>query len=88
MTIKEIAKLIPANYRKEILETNMITHAQSTASDTGMYYLFTIWKNYVEPNADMKVECGFCLERILKNYNEMLPVLIELEKESNLLNGL
>lgn len=85
MTLNDIALLIPSNYRKEILETNMITHAVAVAADTGMHYLFTVWKNYVEQSEDLKMDCGFCLERVLKNYREILPVLVELEKQSNLL---
>lgn len=88
MTVRTIAGLIPANYRKEILETNMITNAVATAADGSMFYLFTIWKDYVEPSADLSLECGLCLERILKNYRGMLDTLLQLEKEARLLKNL
>lgn len=85
MTIKDIALQIPAEYRKEILLTNMIAEAKATATDASMNYLGVIWKNYVAPE---DLTCGLCLERILKNYRELLPVFVELEKQSNLLDQL
>jgi hypothetical protein len=84
MTIKALAKQIPPEYRKEILHTNMISGAVATASDASMSYLGIIWKNYIDPNENM--DCGLCLQRILENYRQMQPSLIELEKESNLLD--
>lgn len=86
MTIKQIAELIPAEYRKEILLTNMIGRAIPVYSDSSMFYLGTIWKNYVSP--DESLECGLCLERILTNYRQLEPLFIELEKQNNLLDAL
>lgn len=86
MTAKMLAKLIPADYRKEILQTNIIMNAMAHSGDSSMLYLGTIWKNYVVPEEDLS--CGICLERILKNFRELQPILIELEKESNLLESL
>ncbi|MVT11372.1 hypothetical protein [Chitinophaga tropicalis] len=88
MTVREIAGRIPAEYRKEILETNMISQATANSADVSMHYLLTIWKNYVEPNEIVDMGCGLCKERILKNYRELQPILVELEKQSNLLNAL
>lgn len=85
MTTKDIAKLIPKEYRKEILHTNLIARATANAADPGMFYLFTIWKNYVEPGTILDFGCGLCIERILRNYRELQPVLLEMEKQSNLL---
>jgi hypothetical protein len=86
MSYKTIASLIPDHYRREILLTNMITRAQATANDQSMYYLFTVWKNYVESGPDITLECNACLSRILKNYQELLPALIEMEKSSRRLD--
>lgn len=88
MTIKQIAGRIPAEYRKEILETNMISQATANQADTSMFYLLTIWQNYVEPNEIIDIGCGICKERILKNYRELQATLVELEKQSKLLNAL
>jgi hypothetical protein len=83
MTPKEIAQLIPAEYRKEILELNIIENAQAISSNESMLYLVAIWKNYVEP--DFSGDCNLCLGRVLTNLKNMLPTFVELEKESNLL---
>lgn len=88
MSYIAIAEKIPADYRKEILETNMIAAAQCVGHDPSMYYLFTVWKNYVEPDGDLHLECNACLERILKNYRELQPVLAGLEKGSRLMKEL
>jgi hypothetical protein len=84
MTSTDIAKLIPAEYRKEILDLKMIEHAQAIQTNDDMHYLFTIWKNYIEPGIEM--DCGLCIQRILGNYKQLLPVLITLEKDLQLLN--
>lgn len=88
MTVREIAGRIPAEYRKEILETNMISQATASQADPSMHYLLTIWENYVEPDEIIDMGCGLCKERILKNYRELQDVLVEIEKQSNLLNAL
>ena len=84
MTVRQIAKLIPANYRKEILDMKMIENAQAVQTNDDMHYLFTLWSNYIEPGFQM--DCGLCLQRILGNLKQMLPILISLEKEAQLLN--
>lgn len=86
MTLRQIAEKIPAEYRKEILETNMISQGVASASDPSMSYLGIIWKNYVAPGEDLS--CGLCLERILNNFRQLQPVLLEMEKESKLLDQL
>jgi hypothetical protein len=88
MTINAIAARIPAEYRKEILETNMISRATASAADPSMSYLMNIWQTYVEPFEIIDMGCGFCKERILGNYRQLQPVLITLEKDSNLLKSL
>ena len=86
MTQEQLAKMIPAEYRKEILMTNMIAKAQAFAGDHSMFYLFTIWKNYIEP--DLDAGCGKCFERILSNFKTLQPLFIKLEQSNNLLEGL
>ena len=85
MTITDIATLIPAEYQEEILRTNMIVNAVASTTNSSMLYLGTIWKNYINPNEDLT--CGICLERILKNFKELLPSIIELTKKRNLLKS-
>jgi hypothetical protein len=57
MTYRQIANQIPSNYRKEILETNLISSAIASASDPAMQYLGTIWKNYVNPWKSLIAGC-------------------------------
>lgn len=83
MSIKKIAALIPAEYRKEILELNMIQRAVANSADATMSYLATIWKNYIEP--DFTGDCNLCYGRVLDNFKQMKPYLVEMEKVNNLL---
>lgn len=86
MTIKDIAAKIPEEYRKEILKLNMVAEAQPIVSNTTMHYLATIWKNYINPNEDL--QCNLCMDRVLNNYRQLLPVFIEMEKKANMLDAL
>lgn len=86
MTLQQIAHLIPKEYRKEILDTNMIVKAQGMAGNRDMDYLFTIWKSYVEP--EITPDCNLCFQRVLTNYKQLLPVLIDIEKSARTLNSL
>ena len=80
----DLAKKIPSEYRKEILDGNMIANATFIKDEPNTDYLATIYKNYFE--TDFKTGCGRCLERLSKAMRNMLPFLIELEKESRLLD--
>lgn len=88
MNLKQIADLIPAEYRKEMLDTNMISGAVASSADPSMYYLFVIWKNYVEPSVPLDINCTLCLTRILTNLQQMQEVFVGLERESQLLKSL
>jgi hypothetical protein len=80
--------MIPAEYRSEILELNMIARAQANSQDTTMEYLMQIWGTYIEPGSHLDAACGLCRERILKNYRQLQPVMVELKKQENLLKAL
>lgn len=86
MTIRTIAEKIPAEYRKEILQLNMINQATASTMDAKMMYLANVWKNYINPDEDLS--CGLCLQRILKNYQQLQTTFIEMEKQSKLLESL
>lgn len=86
MSAKSVAALIPTNYRREMLNLEVIQNAQPIASDGPMQYLATIWQNYIAPNE--VINCPLCYQRVLNNFKELLPVLAELERESKLLEGL
>jgi hypothetical protein len=80
---QRIAALIPAEYRKEILELNMIDRAIGNSGDATMTYLATIWQSYVE--TDFSPDCNLCYGRVLTNFKKLKPFLIQMEKDSNLL---
>lgn len=81
---KRLAERIPAEYRKEILEMNMIQEAQGSNTNSTMMYLVVIYKNYIEPT--FSPDCNLCCGRALDAFKLMLPYLVELEKGSNALN--
>lgn len=80
---QRIAELIPAEYRKEILDLNMIDSAVANQADASMVYLATIWKTYIEP--DFSPDCNLCMGRVLTNFKQIKQILIQLEKQNNLL---
>lgn len=86
MSVKKLAALIPPEYRKEILDLEMIDKAIPNNTDTTMHYLSVIWKNYIEPDFDPA--CNLCYSRVLDNMKKAKPILIELEKQSRLLNDI
>lgn len=77
----DIARLIPAVYRKKILEDNIIYKAVAIASDPHMKVLFEIWKQFIEPgNTSLSLECSYCVANIYQNFTAIKTALIELEK--------
>jgi hypothetical protein len=86
MTPQDIAAKIPAHNRKEILQLNMITSAIASTTDPIMQYLGIIWIDYVAPYESL--ECSLCMERILNNYRQLLPVFVAMEKQTNLLDSI
>lgn len=86
MNLRQIAEQVPAEYRREILLTNMIGRAQAHGADATMVYLVTIWRNYFEPSLDMG--CGQCYVRVLNNWKNIEWELAKLEREAGLLNSI
>lgn len=84
MSLRKLAQLIPAEYRKEILDLNMIDTAIPNNTDTSMHYLGVIWKEYIEP--DFTPDCNLCYSRVLDNMKKLKPILVELEQQHRLLN--
>lgn len=83
---ERLAAKIPEEYRKEIVELQIIDKAQAVASNESMIYLATIWKNYIDASLDPK--CGLCYERVLKNFRKMKPAFIALDKGDKMLDKL
>lgn len=84
--LRKTTELIPAEYRKEIIDLQLVEKAKAQTTDGTMQYLGVIWKNYIEPDYDPV--CNHCCIRVLDNLKLMLPVMIEIERESNLLKAL
>lgn len=83
MNQREIAASIPGEYRREILQMNLIDKAQAVAADPSMHYLATIWKNYIDPT--FTPDCPLCYGRVLNHFKALKLDFIELEKQANLL---
>lgn len=83
--LKALANRIPAEYRKEMLELNMIDSAKPVMGDKPMHYLSVVWKNYIEPN--FEADCNLCLARVSTNMKAMKDILVQLEKEHQLLKS-
>lgn len=84
MKLEKMAALIPAEYRKEILDLEMIDKAIPNNTDNTMHYLGVIWKNYIEPDFDPT--CNLCYSRVINNMKRLKPALEELEQQSRLLD--
>ncbi len=84
--MRELALLIPDEERRFILENNYVGKAIGIIGNKEMDYLFKLWKYFIEPSVE--ASCNACYERILKNYKQLVTVLIDLEKESNTLKSI
>jgi len=91
MTNYHVAKLIPANFRAQLLRDNIIYKAVVAPGDPHMTILVIIYQNYIfnegEP-VDMSNPCLKCIDKVLSIFKDLLPELITLEKESKLLEAL
>lgn len=85
MNYQEIAKLIPASYRKEILETNMIANAVGIGGNPEMFYLHSVWKQFIEPEIG---DCALCFQRVLTNFRQLQQTFIDLKQADELLQTL
>lgn len=90
-----IAQRIPAETRKMMLEGNFIFKAVANEYDSDMIKLYIIYANYIEPYSEAyKYEdgriigaCQLCLTNILDKFKLLEPYLIQLERESNLIES-
>lgn len=88
MTIKRFANEIPIDIRQLlVIENGTIDNAISVKDNPEMQYLLTIWHTYIEPNKEISY-CPICLATILTNFKQMLPVLIDIENEYQILKNL
>lgn len=83
---ERLSEKIPEEYRKEMVELQIIEQSQPVAGNESMDYLGKIWKAYIDPYWDPT--CNMCYERVLNNFRKMLPVLQEMHKGDELLDKL
>jgi hypothetical protein len=84
--LKELARLIPMEYWREIMDLKMIDQAVAMHGNETMHYLGVIWKNYIEP--DFTPDCGLCYTRVLNGFKQMAPYYSELKSENNFLDAI
>lgn len=82
-TLEDIAFRIPDNVRSQrlLVADDPIQNAITASSDPHMQLLMAIWFEFVEPNGDMNLNCPFCLNNVLTNFRAILPYLLALEKD-------
>lgn len=51
-------------------------------------YLFEVWFLFIDPYGQKAWDCGFCRANVKSNFTELLPSLIELHKNEQLLNAI
>ncbi len=100
MDYYDIAKLLPSHVRKLILNNNFIFKAVIKFDDFDMMQLWFYWSNFIEPESELykyeilnnkivvEYQCLVCLGELLSKWKKLLPSLILIEQESNLLNEL
>lgn len=86
MTLCDLCKQLPREYRQQLLDGNVIYKAIAKQEDTHMAMLFIYWKNYFEPgNESLEMACRSCLNSILEKFKMLEQYFVELEKEDQLL---
>ncbi len=86
MNLREVALLIPSEYRLDVLDSNTIYKAIAVPTDPHMHILFTLWETYVNPGAGLDRNCTACLSTILSNFKNLQEVFVELRREEQLLH--
>ena len=86
--MQQIANNIPSDIRQKIM-LEWIPGAQRVAMDNPFYkMLFEAYYIYVEPNGIRKDNCPKCLRNVYENWQALVPMLKEAEKENKLLDAL
>lgn len=85
MTYQTLAEKIPGDKRQLILERNMVVNANGV--NEFMKYLFEVWYLFIEPNGSKNWDCGYCRQNVKNNFEKLLPSMIEMEKQKNLLDA-
>ncbi len=84
-SLRALAEQIPAEYRREILELNLIDNAVAIAGNESMHFLGAAWKTYIDP--EWEPDCNLCYGKVLKNFKAMKETMITMEQEAELLKN-
>jgi len=87
---RTIAKKIPDRIRsiKLMGDDDPIGSAKAVSGDTNLLLLFAIWNEFIGPLNESDLRCPLCIRRLLTNFKELQPTLVEMEKEYQLLIAL
>lgn len=102
MTNYDLAKQIPAKYRRIILDNNHIYKAVLEWHDYDMMQLWFYWANFIEPDSIMykydirngrievphNLQCRICLTNLKNKWILLEPYLVSLEQDYNLLKSI
>lgn len=84
MNYQLVIKEFPIDILTDIVDNNRINKAVGIDGNVDMNYLMTAWKVYIEP--DLKVNCGLCYERVLNYWKTLQGLIIDIVKNSKLLD--
>lgn len=85
-TFYDIAGLIPAKYRRKLLEENVIYKAAAQQEDPHMQVLWVVWTTFIDSSGALSKDCLYCLTTILENFKELEPHLVQRHKEDTMLD--
>lgn len=81
--MRQLVNKLPLHEIYEIISTNRIAKAKPYLDDYDMRMLTITWRAYIEPTVELG--CPHCYVRIINNFKEMQPIMIEILKEQQLL---
>lgn len=86
-SLQDIASRIPDRIRSErlLVDADPIGNAVATSTNPAMQMLFAIWYEFVEPSNNGNIDCPYCLQNILTNFRAIVPALLGLEREYQML---
>lgn len=84
-TLLRLAKRIPANVRRHVLDEGFIDKARSESdvTNTPMHFIFEQYELYLDSNGEFdNWYCPKCREHVLKTWRKVKPYLQQLEMET------
>lgn len=88
MTPQQLARKIPHEFREKILLEWLPNAQPAHLGNDAFRLLFEAFHIYVDPDAIPKPDCAICRANVYQVWTNMVPALIEAEKDHNALNDL